>query len=197
MMDPGKVGLAIIAVCGILVVMFVYITVFASRYRRVGPNQALVISGRKHIVINPVTGQREVIGFRIVKEGGSFIFPIVEQAAVMSLEVMTIDVSSDVRTKDDVHVIVNGKAQVKIGRDDSFLRTAAENFLSKSVDEVKEIVQDTLLGHLWAVIGTMTMQEIDDDRDLFAQRVLQVSAADMANIGFETLSLNIRDIRKA
>ncbi len=192
-----EVGLAIIVVCGILVSMFVFMTVFAARYRRVGPNQALVISGRKYIVINPVTRQQEVIAFRIVKEGGAFIFPIVEQAAVMSLEIIPIDVSSDVRTKDDVRVIVNGKAHVKIGGDDLSLRTAAENLLSKSSDEVKEIVQDALLGHLWAVIGTMTMQEIDNDRDLFAQRVLQVSAVDMANMGLDAVGLNIRDIRKA
>jgi flotillin len=196
-MLEGEVGLAIIAVCGILVVLFISATVFASRYRKVGPNQALVVSGRRHTVVNPVTGKREVVGFHIVKAGGAFIWPVVEQVQVLSLEIMTIDVSSNTRTKDDVRVMVNGVAQVKIAGNDLSLRTAAENLLSKSVAEIKEIAQDILLGHIWALIGTMTMREIDDDRDFFAQKVLQVSAVDMANLGLDTVSLNIRDIRKA
>ncbi|MCP4539354.1 MAG: flotillin family protein [Chloroflexi bacterium] len=197
MLNPSTFGMAIIAIGGILFVLFIQVGVVASRYQKTGPNQVLVVSGRKHIVINPVTGKKETVGFRIVLGGGTIVWPIIERADVLSLEIVTIDVTSEVCTKDDVLVLVDGVAQVKIRGDEAFIRTAAECLLSKSANRISEIVRDTLLGHMWAVIGTETWEEINKGRDLFTQKVIDVSAVDMANMGLTVVNLSIRNIRKA
>ena len=189
-------GLAIVAVAGILLVTFVLLSLIASRYKKVGPNQVLVISGLKHTIYNPITKKKEKIGFRIVKGGGAIVLPVVERVDVLSLEIMTIDVQTpEVYTELGVPVTVDGVAQVKIKGDDVSIRTAAEQFLSKSSQEVKTIAHETLAGHLRAILGTMTVEDIYKDRDAFAQRVQEVSAVDMANMGLEIVSFTIKDIR--
>jgi flotillin len=192
----GNIGLAILAAIGILFVLFVLLAMVASRYKKVGPNQVLVISGRRHIIVNPATGQKERIGFRIVKGGGTIVVPVVERVDVLSLEIMTIDVQTpEVYTEMGVPVNVDGVAQIKIKGDEVSIRTAAEQFLSKSTQEVKTVAHETLAGHLRAILGTMTVEDIYKDRDAFAQKVQEVSAVDMANMGLEIVSFTIKDIR--
>ncbi len=190
------IGLAVLAVGGILFVVVVLLGFFASRYKKVGPNQVLVISGRRHTIVNPVTGEKERVGFRIVKGGGAIIWPVVERVDVLSLEIMTIEVETpEVYTEQGVPVTVDGVAQIKIKGDDISIRTAAEQFLSKSAEEVRRVAHETLAGHLRAILGTMTVEEIYKDRDAFAQRVQEVSAVDMANMGLGIVSFTIKDIR--
>lgn len=196
MLTSGAVATAILAVAGILFVLFVLIGLAASRYKKVGPNQVLVVSGRKHTIVNPATGKKEKVGFRIVKGGGAVIWPIVERVDVLSLEIMTIDVETpEVYTEQGVSVNVDGVAQVKIKGDAVSIRTAAEQFLSKNAAEIKNVAHETLAGHLRAILGTMTVEEIYKDRDAFAQRVQDVSTVDMANMGLEIISFTIKNIR--
>jgi flotillin len=53
----------------------------------------------------------------------------------------------------------------------------------------------TLEGHLRAILGTMTVEEIYQNRDAFASKVQEVAAGDMANMGLGIVSFTIRDIR--
>ncbi|HBY94694.1 MAG TPA: flotillin, partial [Chloroflexi bacterium] len=168
----------------------------ATRYKKVGPNEVLVISGRRHRFRDPNTGEIETRAYRIVKGGGTLILPIVERADDLSLEIMTIDViTPKVYTQRGVPVTVDGVAQVKIRGDDISIGTAAEQFLSKSTEEIKNVALQTLEGHLRAILGTLTVEEIYQDRDAFAQRVQEVAAADLANMGLVIVSFTIRDIR--
>ena len=76
----------VIAVAAMMIVMFVFVLIWASRYAKVGPNQVMIVSGRK---VQLPDGK--FIGFRIVKGGGTFVFPVIEKADVLSLEVTTIE----------------------------------------------------------------------------------------------------------
>jgi flotillin len=109
---------------------------------------------------------------------------------------MTIDVQTpEVYTSKGVPVRVDGVAQVKIKGDDISISTAAEQFLSKTTDEIKSVAMQTLEGHLRAILGTMTVEEIYQNRDAFASKVQEVAAGDMANMGLGIVSFTIRDIR--
>jgi flotillin len=162
-----------------------------SRYTKVGPNQVLVVSGRKHRLEDG-----SVVGFRIVKGGGTFVWPILEKVDIASLELLTIDVQTpEVYTSKGVPVKVDGVSQIKVKGDDVSIRTAAEQFLGKSQDEIRNIATQTLEGHLRAILGTMTVEEIYQNRDAFAQKVQEVAAGDMGNMGLGIVSFTIRDIR--
>lgn len=193
--DQGPMFWVIVASVSIVFVLFLFMIVWASRYTKVGPNQVLIISGRKHKMVDPDGNTRE-IGFRVVKGGGVFVYPVVEKVDILSLELLTIDVQTpEVYTSKGVPVKVDGVAQTKVKGDDISISTAAEQFLSKSVDDIKNIAMQTLEGHLRAILGTMTVEEIYQNRDAFAQKVQEVAAGDMANMGLSIVSFTIRDIR--
>ena len=92
-------------------------------------------------------------------------------------------------------IIVDGVAQVKIGGDESSIRTAAEQFLGKTADQIKEIALQTVEGHLRAIVGTMTVEDIYKNRDQFASSVQEVAVSDLANMGLQIVSFTLKDIR--
>jgi flotillin len=195
LLDISKFGTIIIAAVGIVIVVFLIAAIWASRYTKVGPNQVIVVSGwkRKYVEPDGTVGTR---GFRIVKGGGTFVIPVIEKVDVLSLELLTIDVQTpEVYTSKGVPVKVDGVAQIKIKGDDISIATAAEQVLSKSIDDIKNVATQTLEGHLRAILGTMTVEDIYQNRDQFASKVQEVAAGDMANMGMGIVSFTIRDIR--
>jgi len=193
----GSWGLAALAVVGIVAVVVVFGTVWAARYTKVGPNEVLVVSGRRY-QFKDLDGTLRERGFRVVKGGGTFVWPVIEKVDTLSLELLTIDVQTpEVYTSKGVPVRVDGVAQTKVKGDDISIGTAAEQFLSKGTDEIKNIAMQTLEGHLRAILGTMTVEDIYQNRDAFAAKVQEVAAGDMANMGLQIVSFTIRDIRDA
>jgi flotillin len=193
-MGYAGAGIAILVLFFVLLVLAI---VYASRVKKVGPNEVLVISGRKHWITDPVSSEQTTIrSFRIVTGGRAFIWPVIERVDDLSLELITIEVrTQDVYTIRGVPVTVDGVAQIKIASDEVSIATAAERFLSKSRTDIEYVAHETLAGHLRAILGTMTVEEIYKDRDAFAQRVQEVSAGDLANMGLGIDSFVIKDIR--
>ena len=153
-------SVAVIVAVVLAVVVFTIVVTVLSRYTKVGPNQVLIISGRRHKYIDP-DGTEHMRGFRIVKGGGAFVRPVLEKVDVLSLELLTIDVQTpETYTSKGVPVKVDSVAQIKAKGDDISVATAAEQFLSKSTDEIKNVATQTLEGHLRAILGTMTVEDI-------------------------------------
>lgn len=178
-----------------LFTLFALVAVYSGRVKKVGPNQVLIISGRGE-------GRRDagqmVSRFRIVTGGRSFVWPVLERVDDLSLEILTIDITTpDVPTSQGVPVTVDGVAQVKIGSDENSIRTAAIQFLSKTQDEIEHVAHETLAGHLRAILGTLTVEQLYRDREAFAQKVQEVSGDDMASMGLEIVSFVIKDISDA
>merc|ERR1719373_1506104 len=108
---------------------------------------------------------------------------------------MTLNPMCDnVETKQGVPLTVTGVAQVKIMKDKQFLGIAAEQFLGKKEHEIKSTVLQTLEGHLRAILGTLTVEEVYKDRDQFASLVREVAAPDVGRMGIEVLSFTIKDV---
>lgn len=179
---------------GVLVI-FLFMVVISRRYVKVGPNEVLVVSGIKHRV-RDAEGNKVTVGFRLVKGGGTFVVPVFERVDHLSLELFTLDVTTpEVYTKLGVPIIVDGVAQIKVKGDDISMRTAAEQFLSKGRQEIMNIALQTVEGHLRAILGTLTVEEIYSNRDAFARSVQEVAASDLANMGLTIISFTIRDIK--
>ncbi|MCE5323870.1 flotillin family protein [bacterium] len=192
-LNPSGVVTTVVAVVIFFVLIFM---IAASRYRKAGPNQVLVVYGKKRHYRDAMSGERGTRGFRIVKGGGVVVLPIVETYSYLSLELMTIDITTPaVYSVQGVPVLVEGVAQIKVRGDDTSIATAAEQFLDKTQAQIAEIAHQTLEGHLRAIIGTMNVEELVTNRDSFAQRVQEVSAGDLANMGLQVVSFVIKDIR--
>jgi len=177
------------------IVFLLLVLAVAKRYKKVGPNFAMVISGRKHRM-KLADGRTDISGYRIRQGGGAFVFPLLERVDVLSLEVMTLDITTpEVYTKPGVPIVVDGVAQVKIRGDETSIRTAAEQFLGKTVEQIKTVALQTVEGHLRAIIGTLSVEEIYRNRDQFASSVQEVAVSDMANMGLQIVSFTLKDIR--
>lgn len=185
----------VLGAVAVVLVIFLGAIIYSRRYVKVGPNTVLVISGRKRTMVDP-DGKKRTVGYRIVKGGGAFVFPIIERSDLLSLELITLDVNTpEVYTKFGVPIIVDGVAQIKVKGDDVSIATAAEQFLSKNQAEISQIAIQTVEGHLRAILGTLTVEEGYSNRDAFAQKVQEVASGDLANMGLTIVSFTIRDIR--
>ena len=192
-MSPTAVLAFVIVV--VAIVLFGAVIALSSRLKKVGPNEVLVISGRGERRVTTVQGEVRR-RYRIVTGGSAFIWPVLERVDILSLELMTIEVRTDeVYTVKGVPVSVDGVAQIKIGSDDVSIATAAERFLSKTRTEILHVAHETLAGHLRAILGTLTVEEIYRERDKFAQQVQETSGPDLANMGLTIDSFVIKNIQ--
>merc|ERR1719348_1154971 len=103
-------------------------------------------------------------------------------------------VCDNVETKQGVPLTVTGVAQVKIMKDKQFLGIAAEQFLGKKEEEITDTILQTLEGHLRAILGTLTVEEVYKDRDQFANLVRDIATPDVGRMGIEVLSFTIKDV---
>ena len=154
-----------------------------SGFHKVGPNEALIVSG----------GGKEP---KIIVGGRKFVLPFVQKAQRLSLEIMTLNVNTaKVYTAEGVAVSVDGVAQVKVGSGEEAIRTAAEQFIGKKPGEIADVALQTLEGQQRAILGTMTVEQIFKDRVAFAERVREVASTDMSRLGLEIRSFVVRDIQ--
>ena len=183
--------LILFAVAGVILWVFVFAGIWASRYAKVGPNQVLIVSGRKYQLPDGMS-----VGFRIVKGGGTFVFPVIEKLDVLSLEVLTIEVPKcKVPTAKGAPAVVDCIAQVKIRGDDVSIYAAIEHFLSKKEEEIKQIVWLVLEKHLRSVCGNLSVEEIGQSLAACAAKVEAAASTDLGNMGVGIVSFTIRDVR--
>jgi flotillin len=178
----------VLVVCTIIVMVG-----FISRYTKVGPNQVLIVSGR-----NVQLPDGRVVGFRIVKSGGTFVFPVFERSDALSLEVITIELPrSKARTASGAAVEADGVAQVKINSDDVSIVAAMEHFLNKNQAEIKSIVRPVLEQYLSSVLGSSSIEEASQDPGACAARVQTAASGDLGKLGLSVISFTIRNARAA
>jgi flotillin len=171
----GAVGVLAIAVVG-------YLITYLAFLKKAGPNEVVVVSGRGKV--------------KFITGGADMVIPLFHTWNRLSLEVMTLDVTTpEVYTAQGVPVIVDGVAQIKIKKDEASLHAAAERFLGKQPQEIAKIALETVQGHLRGILGTLSVENIYMSRDQFAQKVQEISAGDLANMGLGIDSFTIRDIR--
>jgi len=175
---------------GFLVLLFI---VLAARYTKVGPNEVLVISGRTRTVTDE-RGTR-VVGYRVLRGGGTVVWPVLEQVRTMSLELMSLEVKTpEVYTAHGVPVAVDGVAQLKVKGDDVSIAIAAEQFLSKPAVEIMKTALQVTEGHMRAVLGTLSIEDIYTKRNEFAQKVKEMASPVLDKMGLEIVSITIKDI---
>jgi len=167
---------------GVLVLMFI-MSLLARLYRKAGPHEALIIYGFG--------------GTRIVKGHGAIVFPMVQVCRELSLELMSFDVApqQDLYTKQGVAVTVEAVAQIKVKSDDESIRTASEQFLTKTDQEREGLIRLVMEGHLRGIIGQLTVEEIVKQPEMVSDRMRSTCADDMSKMGLEVISFTIKEVR--
>jgi flotillin len=174
--------------------LFAAMALFARNYIKVPPSTVAIFFGRKHVLTDD-KGNRSTVGFRVVRGGAALRVPVLEQVAYLSLNIISIPLRIQrAYTKEGVAVTVEAVANVKIAGDDVSLRGAAERFLGMPPDQIKGVIFQTLEGHLRAILGTLTVEEINADRQAFAQKMTDEAAVDLKKMGVNIDILTIQQI---
>ncbi|MBM3295250.1 MAG: flotillin [Candidatus Aminicenantes bacterium] len=167
--------------------------VIAKQYRKVGPSEALIVSGRKKTITLP-DGTKRRVGYRIRLGGGTFVRPFVEKADILAMEVIPISIRTpEVLTRGGVPVLADATAQVKVDSSEWAIHLAAEQFLGLGKDGIRDVAANILEGRMREVIGTMTVEEIYRGRSDFNGRVAEAVRADIARMGLTLLSFALRE----
>ncbi len=170
--------------------LFIAAWLFSRNYLKVSPNVVAVLSGRRRKLADG-----RVVGYRMVKGGAALKFPLLEKVEYLSLNVMTIPLEiKRAYTVKGVPVSVKAVANVKIRSDDMSLQAAAERFLAMTHDQIQRVIFQTLEGHLRSILGTLTVEEINCDRQSFAQKLTSEAAADLEKMGLGVDVLTIQEI---
>ena len=175
---------SIVLIVGLCVLALIFLLgLLTSLYRKAGPNEALIVYGFR--------------GPRVVKGHGTVIFPMVESARQLSLELMSFDVApkQDLYTKQGVAVTVEAVAQIKVRSDQASILTAAEQFLTKGPEEREGLIRLVMEGHLRGIIGQLTVEQIVKEPEMVGERMRGTCAGDMSKMGLEVISFTIKEVR--
>jgi len=174
----------IFVIAGLMVVALLALMMAIARmYRKAGPHEAIIVYGFR--------------GTRIVKGGGTVIFPMVETCRQLSLQLMSFDVApqQDLYTRQGVAVTVEAVAQIKVKSDPESIKTAAEQFLTKSDAEREGLIRLVMEGHLRGIIGQLSVEQIVKEPEMVGDRMRATCAADMSKMGLEVVSFTIKEVR--
>ncbi|MCU7667559.1 flotillin family protein [Bacillus thuringiensis] len=179
-----------------LAIVVVSILVFMAKYHTVGPEAALIVTGSMLGNGPNVVTSEDGKKVKIIRGGGTFIVPVLQQAEPLSLLNYKLEVGTqDTITKQGVPVSAQGIAIIKVGSTIEEVSTAAEQYLGKNPEELKNEAKEVMEGHLRSILSSMTPEEANGNRTLFAQKVQEVASTDFSKMGLRVVSLTIKEIK--
>src|SRR5947208_233674 len=172
---------------GALLVLFI---IFKSMWRVAEPNEALVISGWGS---NTPDGVAESLGFKIVTGKGTLVLPGVQAVRRLSLDLREAELAIDCVTHHGIPLGIRGVVIFKVGDDYVSIANAARRFLDQQ-DQMEHRVHNVFAGHLRAIVGNMTVEEMIRDREKLTQLTRESSGTEMEKLGLIVDSLQIQEI---
>ena len=169
---------AVIIVGGILVMAII------NRYRRCPSDKILVIYG--------TTGNKSA---KCVHGGGQFVWPIIQDYAYLSLTPISIDANlTNALSRQNIRVDVPCRFTVGISTEPECMVAAAERLLGQTAGQIQELARDILFGQLRLVIATMSIEELNSDRDKFLEAISSNVEVELKKIGLRLINVNVTDI---
>ncbi|MDD3319998.1 MAG: SPFH domain-containing protein [Paludibacter sp.] len=167
------------------IVLFVTISALVARYKRCPSDKILVIYGR--------TGGTSA---RCVHGGGAFIWPVIQDYAFLDLKPLSIEANlTNALSRQNIRVDVPCRFTIAISTEAENMNTAAERLLGLNSEQIQDLAKDILFGQLRLVIATMTIEEINSDRDKFLDNISKNVDSELKKIGLKLINVNVTDIR--
>lgn len=153
------------------------------------PNEVLIFSGRQRAT---ESGTR---GYRTIKGGRGWKYPLIETVDKLDLTNMIIEVSvNGAYSKGGIPLNIHGVANLKIASHEPYLGFAVERLLGKSRNEITQIAKDVLEGNLRGVLSRLTPEEVNEDKLAFAEKLLEEAEADLGRLGLALDTCKIQNV---
>lgn len=168
-----------------VVVLFVTISALISRYKRCPSDKILVIYGK--------TGGASA---KCIHGGGAFIWPVIQDFAYLDLKPISIEANlTNALSRQNIRVDVPCRFTIAISTEPDSMNNAAERLLGLRPEQIQELSKDILFGQLRLVIATMTIEEINSDRDKFLENISKNVDTELKKIGLKLINVNVTDIK--
>lgn len=192
--DAGSGGIIFLVIlCAILIaVFFLVMAAIVKAFILIArPHEALVLSGRQYTTPDGAT-----LGYRVVQQGNSaFRVPVLERVDRMDMRLVPIDiVVQNAYSHGNIPLHIHAVANVKIHSDPIVIRNAIERFLGRHVSEIESVAKQTLEGAVREVVATLTPEQVNEDRLLFAQKLIETADDDLTKLGLQLDTLKIQNV---
>lgn len=176
----------------ILVIAIIALTVILISVKRLivicQPSEVVIFSG-------PSKRPDARVGYRAVRGGRGLRIPLFEVVDRLDLTNMSVDVAvAGAYTTDGVPINVHGVANIKIDGDPPGLDNAVERLLGKSMDQVSELARQTLEGNLRGVLARLTPEQVNRDKEKFAEELIDEAELDLQRLGLVLDTLKIQTV---
>ncbi len=169
-----------------IIVAVVFFIAIVNRYRRCPSDKILVVYG--------TTGKRG--SAKCIHGGGTFVWPIIQDYAYLSLTPISIDANlTNALSRQNIRVDVPSRFTVGISTDPEYMTAAAERLLGLTPGQIQELARDILFGQLRLVIATMSIEELNNDRDKFLEAISANVEVELKKIGLRLINVNVTDIK--
>jgi len=182
-------GAIIGLVAAAAVVVVVGVMAFRATWRIAEPNEALIISGRAH----RSRGVEQNLGFKIITGRGTVVIPLIQAVRRLSLDLRETDLQIDCVTHQGIPLRVRGVVIYKVGDDLVSVANAARRFLDQQ-NQMDQRVHNLFAGHLRAIIGNMTVEEMIRDREKLTSLTREHAGTEMEKLGLIVDSMQIQEI---
>lgn len=168
-----------------LLLLLFFSILIVRQYKRCPSNRILVIYGK--------VGKDK--SSKCLHGGGAFVLPLVQDYAYLSLEPIVIEVPLEgALSLNNIRVNAPATFTVGVSTDPVIMQNAAERLLNLPIQVIREQAQDIILGQLRLVIATMSIEEINKDREKFMNLINKNVAEEINKVGLDLINVNIRDI---
>jgi len=168
-----------------VIVVFVTLSALLARYKRCPSDKILVIYGK--------TGGTSA---KCIHGGGAFIWPVIQDFAYLDLKPISIEANLvNALSRQNIRVDVPCRFTIAISTEADSMNNAAERLLGLAPVDIQELSKDILFGQLRLVIATMTIEEINSDRDKFLDNISKNVDTELKKIGLKLINVNVTDIK--
>ena len=183
-------GILTIMIFAVVLILVAAVMFFAQRYKRCPPDQIMVIYGRTER-----TADGRPKPSKTLHGGAALVWPLIQDYAYISLKPMTINI--DLRgalSLQNIRINVPSTFTIGVSTEPTIMANAAERLLGFKVEDIEEMAKEIIFGQLRLTVATLTIEQINQDRDSFLELIQKNVGQEMRKVGLYLINVNIADI---
>ncbi len=178
----------LILIATIVLIFFVTIVSFAARYKRCPSDKILVVFGK-------ISGKGPAASAKCIHGGATFVWPVLQDYAFLDLTPIPIDIKLEgALSLQNIRVNTPSTFTVGIATDQGVMQNAAERLLGLTMQNVQDIARDIIFGQMRVVIATMSIEDINADREQLIDNITKGVESELQKVGLRLINVNIQDI---
>tara|TARA_B110000014_G_scaffold17877_1_gene11711 strand:+ start:5235 stop:6596 length:1362 start_codon:yes stop_codon:yes gene_type:complete len=158
---------------------------FAQRYKRCPPDKVMVVYGRTD------KGKAS----RTIHGGAALVWPLIQDYAFLSLNPITINIDlRNALSLQNIRINVPSTFTIGVSTESHIMANAAERLLGLKQPEIEEMAKEIIFGQLRLTVASLTIEQINQDRDAFLELTRTNVDTELQKIGLYLINVNLVDI---